>query len=814
MKRRTVLQSMAALPLLGQGTATRTWLGPEYWANPLQDWKLKDGRIECAVAGGDRSVVLLTQELAAKRAPFRMSVRAGWLEKTDQKGWFGFRVGMRSYTRHWKDATMRGVGVNAGVTTDGRLFVGQLEKDSPKMELPLEGLTLELDAEPAEGNTYKLGLAAGGTRVERTVPAEWLTGLVAVVCHNGEALPFPPELRAPRNASGDPRPVSQRGGTLRTFFADWKVEGEKFTAHPERAWGPILWSMYTLSRNVLKLTAQLAPVDDPNGTVELVVGGKTIAKARIDEDAVTARFRVANWDARRDTPFTLRYAGQSYTGTIRHDPVEKNRFLIGALTCQNDMGFPHAEIERDLKKLDPDILFFTGDQIYERVAEYGTQREPQAAARLDYLRKWYLFGWAFGDLMRTIPTVAMPDDHDVYHGNLWGCGGKAAAKGATEQEEQDSGGYKMPARWVNMVMRTQTSHLPDPPDPAPVEQGISVYFTDLVWGGISFAILEDRKWKSAPKALMPEAKILNGWPQNPQWDARRGDVPGAELLGPRQERFLDAWSRDWKGGVWLKVAVSDTIFCNVATLPKDAMIDSVVPRMAVPKVGEYIEGDKPAADHDSNGWPQTPRTRAIRLMRQCLAVHVAGDQHLPSTVQYGIDEFGDGPWAICTPAISNLFPRRFCPPGGKMSGDFHDAFGNMMSVAAVANPAQYGVWPEFLNNRAPGFGSVEVFKDTRKMILTNHRRWDGQPFAGWPVTIHQKDNGLPKGPYFLPGVTVDFADPVVEVTNSEGGLEYCFRIQGKTFRPPVRREGRYTVRVFDPDKKKERVFGPVAAVRG
>ena len=31
------------------------------------------------------------------------------------------------------------------------------------------------------------------------------------------------------------------------------------------------------------------------------------------------------------------------------------------------------------------------------------------------------------------------------------------------------------------------------------------------YGGISFAIIEDRKFKSAPKQMLPEAKINNGW---------------------------------------------------------------------------------------------------------------------------------------------------------------------------------------------------------------------------------------------------------------------------------------------------------------
>ncbi len=44
----------------------RTWIGPEYWANPLQDWQLNNGRIECVQSGGDRNVFLLTHELTSK----------------------------------------------------------------------------------------------------------------------------------------------------------------------------------------------------------------------------------------------------------------------------------------------------------------------------------------------------------------------------------------------------------------------------------------------------------------------------------------------------------------------------------------------------------------------------------------------------------------------------------------------------------------------------------------------------------------------------------------------------------------------------
>ena len=161
------------------------------------------------------------------------------------------------------------------------------------------------------------------------------------------------------------------------------------------------------------------------------------------------------------------------------------------------MGFPHSEFTRNLGWHNPDVLFWTGDQVYEPVGGFGVMetREPELLipSMHDYLRKWYIFGWATRDLTRNIPSVCMPDDHDMYHGNIWGCGGKPTDPNAAPGDAtQDSGGYKMPPRWVNMAQRTQTSHLPDPFDATPVEQGISVYYTHLLWGGISFAVLEDR----------------------------------------------------------------------------------------------------------------------------------------------------------------------------------------------------------------------------------------------------------------------------------------------------------------------------------
>ena len=317
----------------------------------------------------------------------------------------------------------------------------------------------------------------------------------------------------------------------------------------------------------------------------------------------------------------------------------------------------------------------------------------------------------------------------------------------------------MPAPWVNIVFRTQSSHLPDCPDPGPVDQGITAHYGPLDWGGISFALLEDRKWKSAPKAILPEARIRNGWPQNPNWNAAvRGDVPGAELLGERQERFLAEWAQDWPDGTDMKAVVSATIFCNLCTLPPGMTSDAGTPKLPVQPPGGHAPDEHLASDHDSNGWPQTPRNRALRLMRSCLALHLAGDQHLASTLQYGIDTFDDGPWSICSPAISNIFPRRWFPaepganrrPGqGRHAGQYRDGFGNHITVHAVANPYQTDIAPRALHERAPGYGLVRFRRKERTAVLENYRRHTAEMYPGWPITIHQNDNGLNGARYEL-----------------------------------------------------------------
>ncbi len=845
---------------------TRTWIGPEYWANPLQDWQLKDGQIECVVSGGFRNVFLLTHEISSQEGDFSMNVNAKNLNPnidTLNEGWIGFEIGIRGEFDDYRDNAIRGQGFPLGITTNGWLFIGKIDSiQKPIPNISLDNIIIEIEAIQQDDGNYSIkmvvvvvetqNLASPQPQqspvqpqniiIRKNIPAAWIEGGIALMCHSGILKEFPDETKTNEYPGWGTSRGTQRKGNVNFGFSDWNISGKKITIHKERTFGPILFTQYTLSKGILKMTAQMPPISNKDGqAVDLQtkagIHWKTISQVPIDPISRTATFRIEDWDASKNISYRLAYQLYAednklkeyyFEGCIRKEPLYKEEFVVAGFTGNNDLGFPNNDIVESVKYHDPDLLFFSGDQIYEGVGDYGAQRTPLDKACIDYLRKWYLYGWAYTDLMRDRPTIAIPDDHDVYHGNIWGAGGIATPEGLRGGHAQDMGGYKMPAVWVNMVQRTQTAHLPDPFDPTPVSQDIGVYYTDLNYAGISFAIIEDRKFKSAPKPLLPEADIYNGWAQNKTYDELTySDVEEAVLLGQRQLDFLENWSADWSDNTWMKVVLSQTIFANVATLPEtESYSDAIVPKLRIMEKGEYPPNDIPVADFDANSWPQTGRNKALKAIRKSFAFHIAGDQHLGSTIQYGVDDWYDAAYAFCVPAISNVWPRRWYPniegqnraiDAPKYTGDFADGFGNKISVFAVSNPIFTGQKPSRLYDRATGYGIVRFNRNTRDIKIEcwprqAHPATDAQ-YPGWPITIKQEDNYLKNATLFLPEISITGLDnPVIQLIDEVNNkIIYTIRINGSSYQPKVIKEGFYSIKIGEPGTEKEKTLDHILA---
>jgi hypothetical protein len=556
----------------------------------------------------------------------------------------------------------------------------------------------------------------------------------------------------------------------------------------------ICFALYTVHNNIMKMTAQLYPLrEGEDRTVRLEIkqnrNWKQIAKSQVVERGWTAVFRVEDWNTTKDFEYRVVHGKNAYyTGIIRKDPVKKNTIVVAAFTG-NSINPRHGgdisktDIVKNLKKIKPDLLFFSGDQVYDHNRHYAA---------------WLKFGRDFGDIIRITPTVTIPDDHDVGQANLWGAGGRLSHTRAGHD-----GGYAAPLEYVKEVERAQTSHLPDPYDPTPIERGIGVYYTSLTVGGINFAIIEDRKFKSGPDGLVPKRGPRPDHILDPTYDPKSVDVRGATLLGERQLKFLRQWGTDWRGAD-MKAVLSQTIFCGGAHIHG--------------KTGNRLH-----ADMDSNGWPQTGRNKAIAEIRRAYAIHIAGDQHLATIFHHGIDDWNDSCYSFCVPSIANLYLRWWRPveagknrePGRpEYTGEFLDGFGNKVTCLAVANPSPEANGGQKLTTRAAGFGIVKFNKKAREITIECWPRNvditnpNTKQYPGWPRTIKQEDNYGRKAVAYLPTIAVrGMRNPVVQVIDeSNDEIIYTLRINGTSFRPKVFKEGKYTVKVGEPGTDKMKVL--------
>ena len=74
----------------------RSWIGPEYWANRLADWRLRDGRLECVESRAQfplRTVHLLTRSIQHDDEAFDVAVRMGPVDPESSDGWAGVLIG-------------------------------------------------------------------------------------------------------------------------------------------------------------------------------------------------------------------------------------------------------------------------------------------------------------------------------------------------------------------------------------------------------------------------------------------------------------------------------------------------------------------------------------------------------------------------------------------------------------------------------------------------------------------------------------------------------------------------------------------------
>ena len=95
---------------------------------------------------------------------------------------------------------------------------------------------------------------------------------------------------------------------------------------------------------------------------------------------------------------------------------------------------------------------------------------------------------------------------------------------------------------------------------------------------------------------------------------------------------------------------------------------------------------------------------------------ISGDLHYATILRHGIDDWGDGPWTYSLPAFGSGQGRIWDPqrppqggaiPGRDGTGNYHDRFGNKLTLDAKAD----GI---------VGYGTILFDKETREITLEIH----------------------------------------------------------------------------------------------
>lgn len=692
------------------------WIGRAWWANPLWDWqRIGNGQVR-APAAERRSLSLLPFEIGWNGASFAIQTTVtfskiyGVRPAVASTLAAGFAIGRSGPLDDYRSAAVYSSSqLEAVLLANGSLSIaGTTSKEA--LQLTQVPVTLILTCS-RRNTSAVLSLTArrfnSKISMSLIVPLNKVTGPFALI-------------------TVGPRKSAENPSIADITFKNFSVSGTMVKRYRGRMLGAIMWSQYLISEKTIRIQAQLAPLDKPVRVQLTVFSLKT--KTKILTQSVwseslsrTALFTVTNWNSNLAWSYELQVQvlGRLHklSGTIRREPAVSTPFKIAMFSCDEGYLFPQTGMVSQVSQQKPDLLYFAGDQIYNPTGGFRVEQKARTeVAMLDFLLRWYLFGWTWGKLLRNIPSVIIPDDHDVFQGNLWGVGGRAFpfATGI----RWDSGGYLMPGPWISAVERCHTGHLPPSRANLTTPLGLKSYFTSISYSGLSMAVLEDRKFKSAPASFEEPALTLG---------------LGGSLLGDEQEDFLKTWVEEWNGA-FMKVAFSQTIFCNAAThFGKELYRLNLL--------------------YDSGGWPFDARNRAVELMGQGNVLALHGDQHLGMLLRHGVDKHDDAGVAFMVPGTANGYPRAWWPGvnnntnnarNKNFTGRYFDDTRHPITVYAVGNPEidarllDFQDTPRIQLGRARGSGYGMVVMNRLAKTATFHLYRVGgrlDQFPGFPKKL-------------------------------------------------------------------------------
>jgi hypothetical protein len=371
----------------------RYWTGPEFWANRLQDWQINEGRVECINGKSPRRTLhILDRYLSEQTGSLHMQITTGLIRKAEaevEDTWSGFLIGAGNLDMDYRRrALIHGVpgnegGLIAALNIQGDILLidnetgAQLQRLEPidkRVHDKRRTVSLFLKLEPGD-DAYKCTISAMDmendfeiNRLETTLRnVHKLDGNLALICN---------------------------GGTF--WFNDWHIHGSKVQYDGDLQLGPVIGTQYTISDRKLKLTAQLAPISESDEQIAILQvldketgRWKEVSSSQVIVPGYTTTFRIPGWDTDISHDYRVLYhindgdesrIPRYFYGVIVKDPADKDEIVVAAFTGNSNshgninrddfdfagrMWFPHEDLTTYVSKHKPDLLVYTGDNIYE-----------------------------------------------------------------------------------------------------------------------------------------------------------------------------------------------------------------------------------------------------------------------------------------------------------------------------------------------------------------------------------------------------------------------------------------------------------------
>lgn len=791
----------------------RQWIGPEYFAENINNWEINKGKLTClnkenALAELHILPVLFKNDSGNVSIRMKVNVTATQASPGSQL-YAGIKI--------WNQPTgQKTSGFIFGINNKKQLFIAnnepsQLLAHATLKNLPDTGLlTLKINIDAS--NTVQLQYHQ--TSVSYNLP-ESAGKYCSIICVS----------------NNNHTPVS---------FSGLLINGSKTQIDNSRNFGPIISTLNGVNINKRKMAVHFAPVSPQDPDTFIIefkepdsIVWRTQKQVKIDKNkwyniisldflnpGKQYQYRIIyQLPYKKDIQKKYFYQGLlpsalNNTDTVQFITLAGNAYpeTTSELISGNQLN---NKFNKALNNLKPAAILFTGNF----TGEYHINGHKNYTVN-DFRNSWLKFCYNYQLALKNNFSILIPGTKEYLQKKIWGEGRIQENTYPTDsvfpeqyenksyQWHQQQGGFMASATYINYMENMYTAHLPYTPETDSNLAGIQSISGAVTISGIDFALLESFKFKTAPANTINKVEIYNGIPWKRWTPTSLLNNTEAQIIGSHQLTYTNKWAEHW-GNCYFKVAIMHAPFYQLATYPDSLYYFTEYPYTSTINIPPQESTDILLKDLSSNGWPGHARDNIVQTLSKANIFSISGNSNIGSVVKYGISYNASGGVNFNTPYVSEANGYRWCPkktghdkPANNYHGDYLDGFRNRISVWQIE--ASHDT--SFLKR----FGLVSFNKSNGTISSICYLYTPGGIKNSMQHTISASDNGNTRARYNLPPLVFNNAPAnnyVVTIKNNANNkINAVFRAFTDSIPLKVAEKTLYTIMVKNTETDSVLVF--------